>query len=61
MTRLVKSIVVEALTERIVFASVCRQELHKPEGIKNFVDDIRAIGPEGEAMLSSNVGLLSES
>lgn len=48
-------------TGRIVFASDCPQEICKPEAVKKFVDDIRAIGPEGEAMLSGNVGLLLES
>jgi predicted TIM-barrel fold metal-dependent hydrolase len=56
--RSVKSTIVELPTERIVFASDYPQEIRKPEAVKKFVDDIRAIGLEGEAMLSGNVGLL---
>lgn len=56
--RSVKSTIVELPTDRIVFASDYPQEIRKPEAVKKFVDDIRAIGAEGEAMLSGNVGLL---
>jgi predicted TIM-barrel fold metal-dependent hydrolase len=56
--RPVKSTIVELPTDRIVFASDYPQEIRKPEAVKKCVDDIRAIGPEREAMLSGNAGLL---
>ena len=56
--RSVRSSIVELPTDRIVFASDYPQEIRKPEAVKKFVDDIRAIGPEGEQMLSGNVNLL---
>jgi len=56
--RSVKSTIVELPTDRIVFASDYPQEIRAPEAVKKFVDDIRAIGPEGEKMLGGNTGLL---
>ena len=54
----VRSAIVELPADRIVFGSDYPQEIREPGVVKEFVDDIRAIGPEGERMLSGNVGLL---
>ncbi|MEL0114612.1 MAG: amidohydrolase family protein [Rickettsiales bacterium] len=56
--RSVRSTIVELPTDRIVFASDYPQEIRAPKAVKKFVDDIRALGPEGEKMLGGNTGLL---
>jgi predicted TIM-barrel fold metal-dependent hydrolase len=49
---------VELPPSRIVFASDYPQEIRKPEAVRDFVQGIRGLGPEGERILSGNVGLL---
>ena len=56
--RSVRSAIFELPADRIVFGSDYPQEIREPGLVKKFVDDIRVIGPEGERMLSGNVGLL---
>ena len=43
---------------RIVFATDYPQEIRKREIVRDFVKDIRALGADGERILSGNVGLL---
>ena len=56
--RSVAASLVELPVGRIVFASDYPQEIRKPEAVKAFVDDIRALGAAGEAILGANNGLL---
>jgi predicted TIM-barrel fold metal-dependent hydrolase len=53
----VKAALVEIPAARIVFATDYPQEIRAREAVRDFVDDIRALGP-GEQILSGNVGLL---
>jgi hypothetical protein len=41
-----------------VFATDYPQEIRKREIVRDFVRDVRALGAEGEQILSGNVGLL---
>jgi predicted TIM-barrel fold metal-dependent hydrolase len=56
--RSVKASLVELPAERIVFATDYPQEIRAPEIVRDFVRDIRALGADGEKILSGNVGLL---
>jgi predicted TIM-barrel fold metal-dependent hydrolase len=49
---------VEIPAARIVFATDYPQEIRGREAVRDFVRDIRALGKDGEAILSGNVGLL---
>ena len=57
-TSSVETSIVELDPARIVFASDYPQEIREPEAVKAFVDGIRALGTDGEAILAGNVGLL---
>jgi hypothetical protein len=57
-TSSVETSMVELDPARIVFASDYPQEIREPEAVKAFVDGIRGLGTDGEAILSGNVGLL---
>ncbi len=59
--RSVKTSLVELPASRIVFASDYPQEIRARDKVKKFVDDIRALGPDGEAILDRNTGLLLKS
>jgi gamma-resorcylate decarboxylase len=48
----------EIPASRIVFATDYPQEIRKREAVRDFVDAIRKLGPDGERILSGNVGLL---
>jgi len=48
----------EIPASRIVFATDYPQEIRKREIVRDFVRDIRALGADGEQILSGNVGLL---
>jgi predicted TIM-barrel fold metal-dependent hydrolase len=48
----------EIPASRIVFATDYPQEIRKRETVRDFVNEIRALGADGERILSGNVGLL---
>jgi hypothetical protein len=48
----------EIPASRIVFATDYPQEIRSREAVRDFVRAIRALGPDGERILSGNVGLL---
>ena len=54
----VKAALIELPAARIVFATDYPQEIRAREAVRDFVRDIRALGPDGERILSGNVGLL---
>jgi predicted TIM-barrel fold metal-dependent hydrolase len=54
----VKTALVELPTARIVFATDYPQEIRARAAVRDFVRDIRALGKDGEAILSGNVGKL---
>jgi predicted TIM-barrel fold metal-dependent hydrolase len=54
----VKAGLCEIPAERIVFATDYPQEIRKREVVRDFVNDVRALGADGERILSGNVGLL---
>jgi predicted TIM-barrel fold metal-dependent hydrolase len=54
----VKAGLCEIPASRMVFATDYPQEIRKREAVRDFVKDIRALGPDGERILSGNVGLL---
>jgi predicted TIM-barrel fold metal-dependent hydrolase len=54
----VKASMVEIPASRIVFATDYPQEIRAREAVRDFVRDIRAMGKDGEAILSGNVGKL---
>ena len=54
----VKAGLCEIPASRIVFATDYPQEIRKREVVRDFVKDIRALGADGERILSGNVGLL---
>jgi predicted TIM-barrel fold metal-dependent hydrolase len=54
----VKTALVELPAARIVFATDYPQEIRSREAVRDFVQEIRALGPVGEGILSGNVGLL---
>lgn len=54
----VKSALVELDPSRVVFATDYPQEIRERGKVKEFVDSVRALGADGEAILSGNTGLL---
>ncbi len=54
----VKAGLCEIPAARIVFATDYPQEIRKRAVVRDFVGAIRALGPDGERILSGNVGLL---
>jgi predicted TIM-barrel fold metal-dependent hydrolase len=54
----VKTALVEIPAERLVFATDYPQEIRGREVVRDFVNDIRKLGPAGEKILSGNVDLL---
>jgi len=54
----VKAALVEIPAARIVFATDYPQEIRAREVVRDFVRELRALGPSGEQILSGNVGLL---
>ena len=54
----VKAGLCEIPASRIVFATDYPQEIRKREVVRDFVREIRALGADGERILSGNVGLL---
>jgi predicted TIM-barrel fold metal-dependent hydrolase len=56
--RSVKTALVEIPAAQIVFATDYPQEIRRREVVRDFVRDIRALGPDGERILSGNVGKL---
>ena len=57
-TSSVETSMIELDPARIVFASDYPQEIREAEAVKAFVDEIRALGPDGELILEGNVDLL---
>jgi predicted TIM-barrel fold metal-dependent hydrolase len=53
-----RTALVELPSDRIVFATDYPQEIRSRDAVRAFVDDVRALGPAGEQILSGNVGLL---
>ena len=54
----IKAGLAEIPASRMVFATDYPQEIRKREPVRDFVNEIRALGPDGERILSGNVGLL---
>jgi predicted TIM-barrel fold metal-dependent hydrolase len=54
----IKIALVEIPASRIVFATDYPQEIRAREAVRDFVRDLRALGADGERILSGNVGLL---
>ena len=54
----VKTALVEIPSARIVFATDYPQEIRSREVVRDFVQEIRSLGHDGEAILSGNVGKL---
>jgi predicted TIM-barrel fold metal-dependent hydrolase len=54
----VQTALVEIPAERLVFATDYPQEIRGREAVRDFVNDIRKLGPSGEKILSGNVDLL---
>jgi 2,3-dihydroxybenzoate decarboxylase len=54
----VKGALIEIPDSRIVFATDYPQEIRAREAVRDFVNDIRALGNAGERILSGNAGLL---
>jgi predicted TIM-barrel fold metal-dependent hydrolase len=54
----VKTALVELPASRIVFATDYPQEIRARAAVADFVRDLRALGPDGERILSGNTGLL---
>ena len=54
----VKAGLSEIPAARVVFATDYPQEIRKREAVRDFVKNIRALGADGERILSGNVGLL---
>src|SRR6202790_4327710 len=54
----VKAGLAEIPAARMVFATDYPQEIRKREVVRDFVEEIRALGLDGEKILSGNVGLL---
>ena len=54
----VETALVELPVSRIVFATDYPQEIRAREAVAGFVRDLRALGADGERILSGNVGLL---
>lgn len=56
--RAVKTALVELPADHIVFATDYPQEIRSRDAVKSFVDDLRALGDDGAAILDRNTGLL---
>jgi predicted TIM-barrel fold metal-dependent hydrolase len=54
----VKTALVEIPASRIVFATDYPQEIRARAAVRDFVRDLRALGADGERILSGNTGLL---
>jgi predicted TIM-barrel fold metal-dependent hydrolase len=54
----VKATLVEIPADRIVFATDYPQEIRAREAVRDFVKELRALGADGERILSGNAGLL---
>ena len=54
----VKSALIEIPASRIVFATDYPQEIRDRSAVADFVKELRALGKDGEAILSGNVGKL---
>jgi predicted TIM-barrel fold metal-dependent hydrolase len=54
----IKAGLAEIPASRMVFATDYPQEIRKREPVRDFVNEIRSLGPDGERILSGNVGLL---
>ena len=54
----IKAGLCEIPASRIVFATDYPQEIRKREAVRDFVHELRALGADGERILSGNVGLL---
>src|SRR5205807_4006290 len=54
----VKAALIEIPAARIVFATDYPQEIRERSAVRDFVNDLRALGKDGEAILSGNVGKL---
>jgi hypothetical protein len=54
----VKASLVEIPVSRIVFGTDYPQEIRSKEAVRDFVSNIRSLGPLGEQILSGNNGLL---
>src|SRR5262249_56945501 len=52
----VKSALIEIPASRIVFATDYPQEIRDRSAVADFVKQLRALGKDGEAILSGNVG-----
>jgi predicted TIM-barrel fold metal-dependent hydrolase len=53
-----RTALVELPSDRIVFATDYPQEIRTREAVRDFVNDVRALGKAGEQILRGNVGLL---
>ena len=54
----VNAALAEIPAERIVFATDYQQEVRQREPVREFVQELKKLGPPGEAILSGNVGKL---
>jgi predicted TIM-barrel fold metal-dependent hydrolase len=54
----VRTALVEIPADRIVFATDYPQEIRARSAVRDFVQELRAMGKDGEAILSGNVGKL---
>ena len=54
----VKGALIEIPASRIVFATDYPQEIRDRSAVRDFVKELRALGKDGEAILSGNVGKL---
>jgi 2,3-dihydroxybenzoate decarboxylase len=54
----VKGALIEIPASRIVFATDYPQEIRERAAVRDFVKELRALGKDGEAILSGNVGKL---
>ncbi len=54
----VKGALIEIPAARIVFATDYPQEIRERAAVREFVNELAALGKDGEAILSGNVGKL---
>jgi 2,3-dihydroxybenzoate decarboxylase len=54
----VKGALIEIPASRIVFATDYPQEIRERAAVRDFVEELRALGKDGDAILSGNVGKL---
>ena len=54
----VKAALIEIPASRIVFATDYPQEIRDRSAVRDFVNELRALGKEGEAILAGNTGKL---